>query len=80
MAILDYSYGSFPNGGCCICISALFCRGIAFCADVRHAHDLASVFNHHGISALAVDGGMSKEVREPRVGQRSTIVGDQSWA
>ncbi|CAN0032178.1 unnamed protein product, partial [Choristocarpus tenellus] len=37
-------------------------RGIAFCVDVQHAHDLARVLNDHGISALAIDGKMSKEV------------------
>ncbi|CAM9244149.1 unnamed protein product [Ectocarpus sp. 8 AP-2014] len=38
-------------------------RGIAFCADVRHAHDLARVLNEHNISAMAVDGGMNKKDR-----------------
>lgn len=37
-------------------------RGIAFCADVRHAHDLARVLNDHNITAMAVDGGMNKKV------------------
>lgn len=37
-------------------------RGIAFCADVAHAHSLARVLNEHGITALAVDGEMKKEV------------------
>lgn len=37
-------------------------RSIAFCADVRHAHDLAGVLNEHGISTLAVDGRMSNQV------------------
>ncbi|CAM9783647.1 unnamed protein product [Pylaiella littoralis] len=38
-------------------------RGIAFCADVRHAHDLAHVLNDHNITAMAVDGGMNKKDR-----------------
>ncbi|CAM9313505.1 unnamed protein product [Ectocarpus fasciculatus] len=38
-------------------------RGIAFCADVRHAHDLARVLNEHNISAMAIDGGMNKKDR-----------------
>lgn len=45
-------------------------RGIAFCADVRHAHDLARVLNDHDITAMAVDGGMSKEVRRAAVLRR----------
>ncbi|CAN0467887.1 unnamed protein product, partial [Scytosiphon promiscuus] len=36
-------------------------RGIAFCADVAHAHSLARVLNEHGITALVLDGKMKKE-------------------
>eukprot|EP00903_Cladosiphon_okamuranus_P009024 g8630.t2 len=56
-AMLEFGAGLASSGG------GRNPRGIAFCADVRHAHDLARVLNEHNISAMAVDGGMSKKDR-----------------
>jgi|SRR5579862_6464426 len=39
-------------------------KTLAFCADVKHAKDLAKTFNEHGISAFAVYGDMNKEERD----------------
>jgi ATP-dependent helicase IRC3 len=39
-------------------------KAVAFCADVKHAQDLANVFNNAGIKAAAVWGAMSSEDRK----------------
>eukprot|EP00752_Nemacystus_decipiens_P011421 g10142.t1 len=57
-AMLEFGAGEATEGG-----RKRNPRGIAFCADVRHAHDLARVLNEHDITAMAVDGGMSKKDR-----------------
>lgn len=38
-------------------------KTIAFCADVEHAHDVASALRDHGIMAEAVDGTMPSHIR-----------------
>lgn len=39
-------------------------KGVAFCADVQHCHDLANAFRQHGIKAEAVWGDMSGDDRK----------------
>lgn len=38
-------------------------KGIAFCADVKHAHDLTRTFQEHNISCATVWGAMDSESR-----------------
>lgn len=38
-------------------------KGIAFCADVKHAHDLAQVFNNQNIAAAPIWGAMDSKNR-----------------
>lgn len=39
-------------------------KAIAFCADVKHAQDLAEAFNRRGIKAATIFGAMDKEARK----------------
>lgn len=39
-------------------------QGIAFCAGVKHAYELAETFQEFGIDARAIDGSMEKDHRE----------------
>ena len=39
-------------------------KGIAFCADVKHCHDLAEAFRKQGITAAAVWGDMPSDERK----------------
>ncbi|CAM9553539.1 unnamed protein product, partial [Hapterophycus canaliculatus] len=71
-AMLEFGAGNVSSSG------SKKPRGIAFCADVRHAHDLARVLNDHNITAMAVDGGMNKTERSRalsafRSGEVSTL-------
>ena len=39
-------------------------KAIAFCTNIQHCHDLAKVFNEHGITAKAIWGDMHTRDRE----------------
>ncbi len=39
-------------------------QAIAYCTSVKHADDIAELFNNNGISARSINGGTPKRVRE----------------